>query len=109
VRVHDDLKLRLMVLDALANGGQSSSPSPWLHWTLDMGVANQYLKEARLNYCDELSYMIRVAVPDHATALHLALGECIRLNSEHEARTFFESFMEHRFVRELAVRKRRAG
>jgi len=77
--------------------------------TLNIGVANQYLKEARLNYSDERSYMIRVALPDHATARHLALGECIRLYSEHEARTFFESFIEHRFVRELVVRQRRAG
>jgi len=109
LRVDDDLKLRLLVLNALANGGWSSSPSPWLHWTLNMGVANQYLKEARLKYGDEQSYVIRVALPDPATARYLALGECIRLDSEHEVSTFFERFMEHRFVQELAVRQRRAG
>ena len=107
LRVHDDLELRLMVFDALCNGGRSLSP--WLHWTLSRAVANEYLKEARLNYGDERSYMIRVALPDHATARHLAPGEYVRLYSEHEAQAFFEGFMENRFVQELVFSQRRAG
>jgi len=107
LRVDNDLDLRLQVLNALANGGWS--PSPWLHWTLDMGVADKYRKEARLKYGDEHSYVIRVALPDPTTTRYLAPGEYIRLDSEHEVNTFFEGFMEHEFVQELAVRQRREG
>jgi len=74
-----------------------------------MGVANQYRKEARLKYGDEQSYVIRMALPDPTTARCLALGEYIRLDSKHEVSTFFERFMEHEFVQELAVRQRREG
>jgi len=105
--LHDGLDLRLMVFDALCNGGWS--PSPWLHWTLSRGVANEYLKEARRNYGDERSYMIRVALPDPVTARHLAPGEYVRLYSENVAQAFFEGFMDNRFVRELVVSQRRAG
>ncbi len=107
LRTDNEVDLRLQVLNALVNGGWI--PSPWLHWTLDLGVANQYLKEARLKYGDERSYVIRVALPDPRTARCLALGECIRLDSEHEVRTFFDRFMEVAFVRELVVRQRRGG
>jgi len=97
-----------MVLDALANGG-CWSPSPWLHWTLDRGVADKYRKEAQLKYGDEHSYVIRVALPDPTKTRCLALGEYVRLDSEHEVTAFFEGYMEHDFVRELAVRQRREG
>ena len=72
-------------------------------------MANEYLKEARLNYGDERSYMIRVALPDPATARHLAPGEYVRVYSENVAQAFFEGFMDNRFVRELVVSQRRAG
>ena len=109
LRVDDDLELRLLVLDALANGGWGPSPSPWLHWTLDMGVADKYWEEARLRYGDEHSYVIRVALPDPTTTRYLAPGEYIRLDSEREVNTFFEGFMQHESVQELAVRQRREG
>jgi len=98
-----------MVLDALSNGGRAATPSPWLHWTLSRDVAHEYLKEARHNYSDEGSYMIRVLMPDHTQDRHLDQGECVRLYSEHEANAFFEGFLWHRYVRELVVSQRIAG
>jgi len=107
LQADNDLDLRLQVLNALVNGGWS--PSPWLHWTLDIGVANKYWQEARLRHGDEHSYVVRVALPDPTMTRYLDMGECIRLDSEHEVNTFFEGFTQHESVQELAVRQRREG
>ena len=97
------LDLRLRVLDAIVNG--SSSRSPWLHRTLDKRVADKYREDARLRYGDVHNYVIRVALPDPQTTRYLTPGEYIRLDSDHEVNKFFEGFMQHESVRELAVRQ----
>jgi len=107
LQADNDLELRLQVLDAIVNGGWSRSP--WLHWTLDMGVADKYREDARLRYGDVHNYVIRVALPDPPTTRCLTPGEYIRLDSEHEVNKFFEGFMQHESVRELASRQRREG
>ena len=68
-----------------------------------------YLKEARLDYGDEGSYMIRIPMPDHTPDRRLDQGACVRLYSRREADAFLEGFERHRFVQELVVSQRLAG
>ncbi len=63
-------------------------------------------EDARLRYGDQHNYVIRVALPDPQTTRCLTPGEYIRLDSDHEVNKFFEEFMQHESVRELAVRQR---